>query len=439
MKKIKVKGGLNIPLHGSVDNLSNLEEIRPKFNAVLSDDYFGLKPKILVKEGDVVDQASPLFEDKTNPGFNVRSPVAGKVHSINRGEKRALVSIIIEASPNDGSKSCEISSNISQTLEMSGLWDSFRERPFNRVPELNSAAENIFINCCKQDSLVLDPSVLIAEESNYFIEGLKRVRELAKTNCYVVSNQELNLTQAGCEFIIIEGNGQTGNTSAHIQALNPIRKSEKTWSIDWQDVIRIGKLFINQKLCSEKYISITGPNCSEPKIVLTTAGASMEEVTAGIANGLVRRISGSAIYGSHGDSYTDFLTRYSNQITLISDEPKATFFNWLKPGVKDHSNSNVFLSSILKPKAFNFDTNTNGGYRAIVPIGVFDEINPFDIDPTLFLKSLAIGDLVALRELGIFDLASEDMAVFSYVCPSKYDYVALFNSCMEEIWKEESS
>ena len=74
-----------------------------------------------------------------------------------------------------------------------------------------------------------------------------------------------------------------------------------------------------------------------------------------------------------------------------------------------------------------------------MPIGVFDEINPFDIDPTLFLKSLAIGDLVALRELGIFDLASEDMAVFSYVCPSKYDYVALFNSCMEEIWKEESS
>ena len=106
MKKIKVKGGLNIPLHGSVDNLSNLEEIRPKFNAVLSEDYFGLKPKILVKEGDVVEQASPLFEDKTNPEFNVRSPVAGKVHSINRGEKRPLVSIIIEATPNDEPKSC---------------------------------------------------------------------------------------------------------------------------------------------------------------------------------------------------------------------------------------------------------------------------------------------------------------------------------------------
>ena len=108
-------------------------------------------------------------------------------------------------------------------------------------------------------------------------------------------------------------------------------------------------------------------------------------------------------------------------------------------GEKDHSATNVFLSSITKPEKFDFDTNVNGGYRAIVPIGVFDEVNIFDIDPTLFLKSLAIGDLVALRELGIFDLIPEDMSVFSYVCPSKYDYVALFNDCMQMIWKEETS
>ena len=107
--------------------------------------------------------------------------------------------------------------------------------------------------------------------------------------------------------------------------------------------------------------------------------------------------------------------------------------------IRDSSNSNVFLSSILEPENFKFDTNINGGYRAIVPIGAFDEVNPFEIDPTIFLKSLAIGDLVALRELGLFDLAEEDMGIFSYVCPSKYDYVALFNDCMEMIWKEETS
>lgn len=439
MKKIKVKRGLDIPLHGSVNNLTNLEEAKTKFSAVLSEDYFGLKPKILVREGDEVEQGSPLFEDKTNPGFYVRAPQSGRVHSVNRGDKRALVSIIIESNKDTTPTAYSTSSNLSQTLENSGLWDSFRERPFNRVPALNASADNIFVNACKQDSLVIDPAIVIEHEKEFFAAGLKQIKQLAQKNCYVVSNTDLDTVEESIEFITIEDGKQSGNVSLHIQTIRPLRKSERTWTIDWQDIIRIGKLFTNQSLCFDRYVSITGPNCNEPKMLLTGAGASMEELTAGIAKEPVRRISGSAIYGFYGDSYTDFLSRYANQVTLISDEPKATFFNWLKPGSKDHSNSNVFLSSIFKPKMYNFDTNTNGGYRAIVPIGVFDEINPYDIDPTLFLKSLAIGDLVALRELGIFDLISEDMAIFSYVCPSKYDYVALFNSCMEEIWKEENS
>ena len=191
--------------------------------------------------------------------------------------------------------------------------------------------------------------------------------------------------------------------------------------------------------CFDKYVSICGPACDEPKVVKTNLGANMEELTAGILSNNLRRVSGSLLYGRSGDSYSDYLTRYSNQISLVTDERKATFFNWLQPGLENHSNSNVFLSSFLKPEKFNFDTNINGGYRAIVPIGVFDEVNPYEIDSTLFLKSLAIGDLVALRELGIFDLSEEDMSIFSYVCPSKYDYVALFNDCMEMIWKEETS
>ena len=203
--------------------------------------------------------------------------------------------------------------------------------------------------------------------------------------------------------------------------------------------MRIGNSVKSGNFCFDKYVSVCGPACDEPKVVKTNLGANMEELTAGILSSNLRRVSGSLLYGRNGDSYSDYLTRYSNQISLVSDERKATFFNWLQPGFENHSNSNVFLSSFLKPEKFNFDTNINGGYRAIVPIGVFDEVNPYEIDSTLFLKSLAIGDLVALRELGIFDLSDEDMGIFSYVCPSKYDYVALFNDCMEMIWKEETS
>ena len=145
------------------------------------------------------------------------------------------------------------------------------------------------------------------------------------------------------------------------------------------------------------------------------------------------------MHGRSGDSYSDFLTRYANQISIVSDEREATFFNWLKLGEKDHSNSNVFLSSILEPENFKFDTNINGGYRAIVPIGAFDEIKSFRNRSNNLLKIISnwrsscsqrIRFLISLRKI---------WRIFSYVCPSKYDYVALFNDCMEMIWKEETS
>ena len=438
-----MRRGLKIPLHGSVNNKQN-DSIVPKFVAILADDYFSLKPKLLVKEGDSVAMGDPIFEDKTNPGLLIKSPINGTVNSINRGEKRALVSVILENDKNIDKDpiSFRRSGNPEKDINSAGLWDSFRERPFNKVPQLDSKPDYVFVNACKTDSLEFEPSELIVNHLDDFIKGIETIQKITTNKVTLCASKYLpfgyfhkfDLSQR-----IVEGKFPSGNSSIHIQHVRPMRKTEKTWTIGWQDVLRIGKAMNTGKLCFEKYVSVSGPACIEPKLVKTTYGANLEELCAGNCQDNSRRVSGSLLYGSHGDSYSDFLGRYANQLSLVSDRRKSTFFNWLKFGSKDHSNSNVFLSSILKPKKYSFDTNINGGYRAIVPIGVFDEVNPFDIDPTLFLKSLVIGDLVALRELGIFDLAAEDMAIFSYVCPSKYDYVALFNDCMEMIWKEETS
>ena len=432
-----MKGGLDVPLHGSVKN-NNLDTIYTKFSAVLADDYFGLKPKILVREGDHVSKGDPLLEDKTNPGFTVNSPANGVIHEINRGEKRALVSIVINKT-NDDSVAFDQSSNKLENLRNASLWDSFRERPFNRVPNINTRPDFLFINACKADGLEASPNQILEVEAENFLAGVKFLVDALGCEINLCSYSNIYIGELDVNQYVVEGKYPAGNTSIHIQNIKPLTKNTKTWTINWQDVVRIGNSVKSGNFCFDKYVSICGPACEEPKIVKTNLGANMEELTAGTLSTNVRRVSGSLLYGRSGDSYSDYLTRYSNQISLVSDERKATFFNWLQPGLENHSNSNVFLSSFLKPEKFNFDTNINGGYRAIVPIGVFDEVNPYEIDSTLFLKSLAIGDLVALRELGIFDLSDEDMSIFSYVCPSKYDYVALFNDCMEMIWKEETS
>ena len=432
-----MKGGLDVPLHGSVKN-NNLDTIYTKFSAVLADDYFGLKPKILVREGDHVLKGAPLLEDKTNPGFTVNSPVNGVIHEINRGEKRALVSIVINKT-NDDSVAFDQSNNKLENLRNASLWDSFRERPFNRVPNINTRPDFLFINACKADGLEASPNQILEVEAENFLAGIKFLVDALGCEINLCSYSNIYIGELDVNQYVIEGKYPAGNSSIHIQNIKPLTKNTKTWTINWQDVVRIGNSVKSGNFCFDKYVSICGPACEEPKIVKTNLGANMEELTAGTLSTNLRKVSGSLLYGRSGDSYSDYLTRYSNQISLVSDERKATFFNWLQPGLENHSNSNVFLSSFLKPEKFNFDTNINGGYRAIVPIGVFDEVNPYEIDSTLFLKSLAIGDLVALRELGIFDLSDEDMGIFSYVCPSKYDYVALFNDCMEMIWKEETS
>ena len=437
MKKIKMKGGLDVPLHGSVKN-NNLDTIYTKFSAVLADDYFGLKPKILVREGDHVLKGAPLLEDKTNPGFTVNSPVNGVIHEINRGEKRALVSIVINKT-NDDSVAFDQSNNKLENLRNASLWDSFRERPFNRVPNINTRPDFLFINACKADGLEASPNQILEVEAENFLAGIKFLVDALGCEINLCSYSNIYIGELDVNQYVVEGKYPAGNSSIHIQNIKPLTKNTKTWTINWQDVVRIGNSVKSGNFCFDKYVSICGPACDEPKVVKTNLGANMEELTAGTLSTNLRKVSGSLLYGRSGDSYSDYLTRYSNQISLVSDNRKATFFNWLQPGFENHSNSNVFLSSFLKPEKFNFDTNINGGYRAIVPIGVFDEVNPYEIDSTLFLKSLAIGDLVALRELGIFDLSDEDMGIFSYVCPSKYDYVALFNDCMEMIWKEETS
>jgi Na+-transporting NADH:ubiquinone oxidoreductase subunit A len=437
MKKIKMKGGLDVPLHGSVKN-NNLDSNYTQFSAVLADDYFGLKPKILVREGDLVSKGDPLLEDKTNPGFTVNSPVNGEIQEINRGEKRALVSIVVNKT-NDDSVAFNQTSNKLENLINASLWDSFRERPFNRVPNINTKPDFLFINACKVDGLEASPNQILEVENESFLAGIKYLIDALGCEINLCSYSNIYLGDLNVNQYVIEGKYPAGNSSIHIQNIKPLTKNTKTWTINWQDVVRIGNSMKSGNFCFDKYVSICGPACDEPRVVKTNLGANMEELTAGILSNNSRRVSGSLLYGRSGDSYSDYLTRYSNQISLVSDERKATFFNWLQPGFENHSNSNVFLSSFLKPEKFNFDTNINGGYRAIVPIGVFDEVNPYEIDSTLFLKSLAIGDLVALRELGIFDLSDEDMGIFSYVCPSKYDYVALFNDCMEMIWKEETS
>ena len=75
---IRIKKGLDIPIYGSpADNIVDSKITRSV--AVLGNDYIGMKPTMLVEEGDSVKLGQALFEDKKNPGVIITSPAGGKI------------------------------------------------------------------------------------------------------------------------------------------------------------------------------------------------------------------------------------------------------------------------------------------------------------------------------------------------------------------------
>ena len=92
---IEVKRGLDLPIAGAPDQ--RIEDARPvRQVAILGPDYVGMKPTMEVREGDRVKLGQVLFTDKKIPGVRFTAPGAGEVVAINRGEKRMLLSVVIQ-------------------------------------------------------------------------------------------------------------------------------------------------------------------------------------------------------------------------------------------------------------------------------------------------------------------------------------------------------
>ena len=208
------------------------------------------------------------------------------------------------------------------------------------------------------------------------------------------------------------------------------------WSIGYQDVIAIGKLFTTGKLYTTRVVSLAGPQVENPRLIETRLGVSLDELCAGqVAPGNNRVISGSVLGGRTARGATAFLGRYHNQVTVLAEGNQRDFMGWLSPGVNKHSSLRIYLSQFFK-KRIPYTTNTNGSERAMVPIGVYEKVMPLDILPTQLLRSLIVGDTQVAQSLGCLELDEEDLALCTYVCPGKYEYGPILRDNLSRIEKE---
>ena len=446
MTHFALKRGLDIPILGAPEQ-KIYKGKEPKTLAIMGTDFNGLKPKMMVSEGDHVERGTPLFCDKDSPEIVFVSPCKGHVKAINRGDRRALLSVIIsvesltEKSINYIKLHEKVKSEkdfVRKCILDSGLWTSFLTRPYSKIPSPDSEPASIFITAIDTEPLCPRPDLIINEDLSAFNVGVERIASLTKGKVFLCKEEGRDLEVKNYESYDFKGPHPAGLAGTHMHFLDPPSTNKIVWSIGYQDVLAIGRLFLTGFLDPERTISICGPLAKSPRIIKTYLGASLDDLLDDeILNEVpCRVISGSVLSGNIAENELAFLGRYARQVTLIREDREKISFGWIKPQPNKFAVMPVLISALMPSKLFNLTTNLNGGRRAMVPTGIFETLMPQDFLPTQLLRSLIVADTDTAQSLGALELDEEDLALLTFACPAKYEYGSALRDCLKKIEKE---
>ncbi|CAH7488010.1 Na(+)-translocating NADH-quinone reductase subunit A [Vibrio chagasii] len=444
---ITIKKGLDLPIAGTPSQVINDGKSITKV-ALLGEEYVGMRPTMHARVGDEVKKGQVLFADKKNPGVVFTSPASGKVIEVNRGAKRVLQSLVIEVAGNEQITFNSYEANqlagldrdtVKAQLVESGSWTALRTRPFSKVPAIDSETQAIFVTAMDTNPLAAEPELIINEQSDAFVAGLDLLSTLTNGKVYVCKKGTSlpRSAQSNVEEHVFDGPHPAGLAGTHMHYLYPVNAENVAWSINYQDVIAFGKLFLTGELYTDRVVSLAGPVVNNPRLVRTQIGASLEELTdSELMPGEVRVISGSVLTGTQATGPHAYLGRYHQQVSVLREGRDKELFGWAMPGKNKFSVTRSFLGHLFKGQLFNMTTTTNGSDRSMVPIGNYERVMPLDMEPTLLLRDLCAGDVDSAQALGALELDEEDLALCTFVCPGKYEYGQLLRECLDTIEKE---
>lgn len=451
-----IKKGLDLPIEGDPDPVIEAGTT-PQRVALLAADYIGMKPTFFVKVGDTVQRGQKLFEDKKTPGVLYTAPGAGVIAAINRGERRAFQSVVIalddaERAGGDADqvafagflgKEAELYSaaEAKALLLESGLWTALRTRPFSKVADPSAAPHAIFVTAIDTNPHAPNPDLVLSGREAEVNTALRILKKLTAGRIYFCQKHHATFqpsAQAGASVEHFDGPHPAGNVGTHIHLLEAVSAKKFVWHIGYQDLIAIGTLFRTGKLDLTRVVSLAGPGVQRPRLLRTRIGAAVAPLTQGeLRDGEMRVISGSVLSGrTCAGEIEGYLGRYHNQISVLREGRERVFLGWLGAGFNMFSITRAYLSSLIPGQKFAFTTTTNGSHRAMVPIGLYEQVMPLDILPTFLLRSLASHDVERAEELGCLELDEEDLSLCTFVCPGKQDHGRILRDNLTLIEKE---
>ncbi len=456
---IPIKQGLDLPIHGAPAQNISVAAGASRV-ALLGGDYVGMRPAMEVAVGDRVRRGSRLLTDRKNEGVVFTAPAGGHVIEINRGPKRVFESLVIEVEDEPAESFTGVTENELDTLTsltarellvQSGLWTSLRQRPFSTIPNPTSEPAAVFITAMDTQPHAPDPEIVLAGQEADFVLGTRLLVRAVCATVYLVTRPESGIPGTDLPGVVHEtfsGPHPAGLPGTHMHFLRPVSERRVCWHIGYQDVVAIGKLVRTGEVDTSRVVALCGPSCVSPRLVRTTWGACVEELTVGESNEVSHRvISGSVLSGRLAVGPEAFLGRYHLQVSMLPEAVEREWLGWQRPGGDRFSVTRAFAGSArcaiekwlgwsTPTSRYRFNTSLNGSDRAMVPIGSYERVMPLDVLATYLLRALAVGDTETARALGALELDEEDLALCTYVCPGKYDFGRLLREALEEIRHE---
>jgi len=428
---IKLRKGLDINLKGkAAEELVTVKE--PGFYALVPDDFPGVTPKAVVKEQEYVMAGGPLFIDKNHPEVKFVSPVSGVVTSVERGARRKVMNIVVEAAAEQdyeefGKQDVARmnADRVKELLLQSGMFAFIKQRPYDVIADPAVAPRAIFVSAFDSNPLAPEFEFALKGEEANFQTGLDALAKIAKTYLGIsVKQKSAALTQAkNVTITAFDGPNPAGNVGVQINRVAPVVKGETVWTIDPQAVIFIGRLMNTGRVDMTRTVAVTGSEVLKPAYTKLRVGALLTSVFAGnvTKDKELRYISGNVLTGKQV-SPNGFLGAFHSQVSVIPEGNDIhEMLGWIMPRFNQFSVNHSYFSWLLGKKEYTIDARIKGGERHMIMSGEYDKVFPMDILPEFLIKAIIAGDIDRMEALGIYEVAPEDFALCEFVDSSKLE------------------
>lgn len=447
MKVFKTKRGLNLKLTGEApQNL--ISAPLPALWALKENCWYGLRPKLLVHEGDEVCVGSPLVADKKNGLVVGTSAVSGKVKEIVRGDRRKLLAVVVETDGKqthlEGLPTLSVDASPKSTVAslcQTGLALTIRKRPYDICIDGTTLPRDIFVSCFNKMPLAADFNFVVSKRENEFETGIRILKNIAPVHLGINPEQTTAewISEEDASIHIFDGPNPSGNVGVQIHHVSPVGKNDEVWTLDPESVCLIGAYALTGKLNWTRRMAIGGDQFEKNGYLEVLAGCPVKDILANYAlkdDHTVRLIDGNPLVGSRvaADGFTSLTT--TSVCAIAEGNETNEVLGWIRPRFKDFSVSRSYFSWLQKGKARSLDCRIKGAHRHMIMSGEYDRVLPMDIMGEFLIKAILTGDIDRQEALGIYEVAPEDFAVAEFVDSSKLELQRIVREGLDILRKE---